>query len=372
MPAAWIDEDTGHRIQRLVNDDGEHRSFYFHNHPFIQAQNGKEDLMVYFGSTDEDRQLFTVNLQTGETQQVTTHPGRKHGEILANKRREVFYQVNDTIFATHIDHRTTRKVFVFPDDFKANITTLNADETKLAGTWASPKKREIYENNPAKSDYFDLTFDAKIPHTLFTIDLKTGEIDRIHSENTWLGHIQFSPTDPNLLMFCHEGPWHKVDRIWNLDLRTNEVQKIHERTVYREIAGHEFFGPEGKTIWYDLQIPRGETFYLAGYRVKNGKQVRYQMDRDQWSIHFNVSPDQKLFCGDGGDSTQVAHAEHGRWIYLFRPKGGRLKAEKLVNMDRHHYRNLEPNVHFSPDGQQVIFRANFEGKSQIYAVDIDP
>ena len=31
-------------------------------------------------------------------------------------------------------------------------------------------------------------------------------------QHDWLNHLQFSPTDPTLLMFCHEGPWHKVDR----------------------------------------------------------------------------------------------------------------------------------------------------------------
>lgn len=38
-------------------------------------------------------------------------------------------------------------------------------------------------------------------------------------------------------------------------------------------------------------------------------------------------------------------------------------------MKNHDYK-LEPNVLFSPDGNQIIFRANFEGSSQIYAVDI--
>ena len=28
---------------------------------------------------------------------------------------------------------------------------------------------------------------------------------------------------------------------------------------------------------------------------------------------------------------------------------------------KHHDYKLEPNVHFSPDGKWIIFRANFEG-----------
>jgi oligogalacturonide lyase len=46
-----------------------------------------------------------------------------------------------------------------------------------------------------------------------------------------------------------------------------------------------------------------------------------------------------------------------------------LKSEKLVNMKYHNY-NLEPNVHFSPDDKWIIFRANFEGFDNVYAVEL--
>lgn len=369
MPPEWIDKDTGHRVKRLTRRDAASRSFYFHNNPFVKTPDGKGDLMVFYGTTHQGSQLFTLNLQTLEIRQLTNSSGRKSGEIVGDKRREVFYQMEDSVFATHIDRGTTRLVYIFQDDFRAGITTLNADETKLAGTWAAPEKQAILEKYPAKRDFFDRIFDANIPHTLFTVDIETGALEKIHTENTWLGHIQFSTTDPDMLMFCHEGPWHKVDRIWHINIKTGMVQKIHERTVDREIAGHEFWSWDGKRIWYDLQVPRGETFFLAGYTLKNGKKTRYQMTRNEWSIHFNISPDQKWFCGDGGNPTQVAKAPDGMWIYLFKPKGKRLKSERLVNMKHHDY-SLEPNVHFSPDGKWIIFRANFEGESQVYAVEI--
>lgn len=371
MPDEWIDQDTGHKIIRISRRDGSNRSFYFHNNPFIPAAtNGEGDKMIFYGSTSNGNQLFSVDLNTFKSEQLTSHPSKISGEIVAPKRREVFYQSNDSIFATHVDTKRTRLVYVFPEDFKAGITTLNADETMLAGVHAGEEKRAIYEKYPAKKDYFNRIFEAKIPHTLFNVNIETGELKKIHQEKTWLGHVQFSPTDPDLLMFCHEGPWHLVDRIWHINVKTGDVKKVHERTVEREIAGHEFFSLDGKTIWYDLQIPRGETFFLAGADVKNGKQQRYEITRDEWSIHFNISPDQKIFAGDGGDSSQVAQAKDGMWIYLFHPQGERLSSERLVNMKHHDYQ-LEPNVHFSPDGKWVIFRANFEGESQVYAVEVE-
>jgi oligogalacturonide lyase len=380
MPYEWIDKDTGHKIIRLSRREGNNRSFYFHNNPFVPALAGEGDKMVFYGSSQQqgqssrryrDRgQLFTVNLKTLEIDQLTDHPGPISGEIVGKKRREVFYQSSDSVFATHVDNHEKRLIYVFPDTIEGSITTLNADETLLAGVYSVPEKREIYRKNPQKRNYFDLIFEAKLPHTLFTINIETRELNIVHSDTAWLNHIQFSPKDPNILMFCHEGPWHKLDRIWLLNIETGDVRLMHKRTVYREIAGHEFFSRDGKTIWFDLQIPRGVTFYLAGVDIETGKEKHFAMKRDEWSIHFNISPDQKMFCGDGGDSSQVARAKDGQWIYLFQPEGDSLKTERLVNMKHHNY-DLEPNVHFSPDGKQVIFRANFEGVDQVYAVEIE-
>ncbi|HZE83228.1 MAG TPA: oligogalacturonate lyase family protein, partial [Puia sp.] len=218
-------------------------------------------------------------------------------------------------------------------------------------------------------DFFNRIFEAHIPHTLFMIDVWNGELKKIRTEGTWIGHVQFSPTDPALLMFCHEGPWHLVDRIWTIDIRTNEAKLMHQRTVTNEIAGHEFFSPDGKSIFFDWQIPKGQTFYLGNVDVRTGKEMKYAMTRDEWSIHFTVSPDRSLFAGDGGDSGQVAKAKNGRWIYLFTPAGDHFESEKLVNMKGQFYK-LEPNVHFSPDAKWVIFRANFEGKEEVYAVEL--
>ncbi len=365
MPDEWIDKDTRHKVIRLSRKEGKNASFYFHNHPFIGNK------MVFYSTDAAGRQIHSVDLKTLQTEQITNQASPMNGEIVAPKSKEVFYQIKDSVFATHIDSKKTRLVFVFPADFKASVTTLNADETVMAGRYSSgEKEREILKQYPEKGQYFTRIFEAKIPNTLFTINTKTGELKKIHSENTWLGHVQFSPTDPSLLMFCHEGPWHLVDRIWTIDVNTKNIKQIHKRTMNMEIAGHEFFSPDGNTIWFDLQQPRSVTFFLAGTDVRTGAQKKYGLTRDEWSIHFNISPDQKLFCGDGGDPGQVAKAKDGMWIYLFRPDGDKFKSERLVNMKHHGYK-LEPNVHFSPDGRWVIFRANFEGEEQVYAVEIE-
>ncbi len=369
MPSAWIDKDTGHKIIHLTSHEGDHESFYFHNNPFVPAKDNYNEKMIFYSRAGDSKQLFSVDLKTGETFQIT-NKNRVSGEIVAPENREVFYQCGDSVFATGIETLETRMICVFPDSLPAHITTLNADETLLAGAINSKEEAEIFRQYPNKGDYFERVFEARLRRSLFTLSVRTGEIKTIFSENAWLNHIQFSPADPGLLMFCHEGPWHKLDRIWTININGGVPKLMHKRTMDMEIAGHEFFSSDGKKIWFDLQMPRGKTFYLANVDLATGEEKLYSLTRDEWSIHFTLSPDQKWMAGDGGDPGQVAKAENGMWIYRFRPEGDRLISEKMVNMKHHNYK-LEPNVHVSPDGKWIIFRANFEGHPDIYAVEVE-
>src|SRR2546430_10113142 len=101
---------------------------------------------------------------------------------------------------------------------------------------------------------------------------------------------------------------------------------------------------------YDLQTPKGKEFWLAGIVFATGEAIRYKVQRSEWSVHYNVSPDGKLFAGDGGGPNSVAAPGNGQWVYLFTPRGGALQAEKVVDLTKHNYR-LEPNVTFTPDGK---------------------
>ena len=383
MPAEWIDKDTHHKVVKLTAAmEGNSLSFYFHNNPFVGSE------MVFYNSSKQkasevtdmkreetyninvnNKQLYSIGLNTKKIRQLTHQPLPMNGEIVSEQTHTVFYQINDTIFSTDQTNGNTKLVFVFPADFKAGITSVNADGTLLGGARATEAEKDILKNNPKKSDFFNLIYEAKLPKTLFTIDIKTGRLNKLFTDSAWLNHVQFSSVNPALLMFCHEGPWHKVNRIWTIDVNTKKVTQIHHRTIENEIWGHEWFGKSGKTIWFDLQQPKGQTFFVAGYNVASGKEIKYSLQRNEWSVHYNSNASETLFAGDGGDPGAVAKAPDGQWIYLFTPDGDKFKSGKLVNMKHHQYK-LEPNVHFSPDGKWIIFRANFEGEANVYAVEI--
>jgi oligogalacturonide lyase len=227
-------------------------------------------------------------------------------------------------------------------------------------------------------------------------NIKTGESKKIHYSTEWLNHLQASPADPHRLLFCHEGAWHQVDRVWTIRTDGTELKLMHTRTMPYEIAGHEFFSYDGKWVWYDLQTPRSKEFWLAGVKIETGERIRYPVAREHWSVHFNISRDGKLFAGDGGGPGSVANLTplperktldppgNGQWIYRFTPQAdarettqvageevkiGKLAVEKLVDLAKHDY-SLEPNVTITPDNKWVVFRSNMHGATHVYAVEM--
>lgn len=415
VPAApareWIDALTGHRVVQVSTVPGT-TSLYFHQNSFTPQGDKLVVQMVDGIGVVQVGKWNVMPLLKGEGIRLL---------FTGRKTRSAYYTMNPrndaggltTIMAVDIDSGRTRTVARVPG---GTIGSINADETLLLGqvtltdqplnpdgtqrlpgqplvqqpgqnaysavradgtpyTYAEAKERRLHER-----------LKAGLPMEIFTIDVRTGARRVVVASDDWLNHVQFSPTDPQQIMYCHEGPWHEVDRIWTIRADGTGKTSVHRRTMNMEIAGHEFFSPDGKTIWYDLQTPRGEVFWLAGYEIATGKRTWYKVDRNQWSVHYNQSPDQRLFSGDGGDSEMVAHAPDAKYLYLFTPQAipdvadlhaenadelirpGALKSEKLVDMRKQDYR-LEPNMIFSPDGKWIVFRANFEGTTQVYAVE---
>jgi oligogalacturonide lyase len=364
----WVDPETGHRVVRLSRVPGESQSLYFHQNGFTAS--GDKLIFENRDSGSGNRaalgsnRIYVCDFKSKRSELLTDQGGK--AILVVARSRQLYHQRSNTLYVTHLDTRVTRTLATLPPRWR--VSTINSDETLGAGTFVAGGP-EIDTSGP-KSSWFDKIFEAGRPGGIFLVDLKTGDTRTIHQGTNWFNHLQFSPTGPGLLQFCHEGPWHKVDRIWQIRTDGSGLRLMHTRTMPMEIAGHEFWSHDGKTAWFDLQTPRGQEFFLAGVEIKSGKTIRYPITRDQWSVHYNISWDDQLFAGDGGGPGMVAHAENGKWIYLFTPQpGGGLKAEKLVNMARHDY-ELEPNVQFAPDGKWIVFRANFDGPAQVYAVEI--
>jgi len=418
LPTSWVDKDTGHRVFRLTDEAGS-SGFYFN----VNAYSPDGKLMAYSAPDG----IHVLDLATRKTRLLVPNPPRPadaaagargyfrggvHAIVVGRKTNSVFFTKFDTASNTSTIYKAdmytghVTKLATLPA--RMSISTINADETLGVGSYAEteagaaqeygrnrtpptaagakqvPRQAGNLVQPEDKQQMMERRLAARIPVVLFTANLQSGKITPLLHSTDWIGHMLFSPTDPTLLMYCHEGPWHKVDRVWMIHTDGTHNVLIHKRTMAMEIAGHEFWGLDGQTIWYDWQFPKGQDFFLAGYNLNTHRKTAFHMQRNEWSIHFNLTQGETLFTGDGGDPGQVAHAPNGEWIELFHPEmlkvtginepdfwqPGVFHSEHLVNMAHHNYR-LEPNVRFSLDKKLVIFTSNMFGPSYVFGVEVD-
>jgi oligogalacturonide lyase len=377
IPTDWIDATTGHRIIRLSHEAGT-TSLYFHYNSFPP---GGDKVVV-----TNPEGIAAIDLNTHATTQIVE--GAASYIIVGRKTRQVFYLRNGDrmVCATDIDTKKTREIAKLPDEFKGGSGFgVSADDKLLAGSYIIGGVGGQSPPDARGNGNLQQRWANRAPMALYTVDTETGAIKTFGNSPEWLNHVQMSPVDPGLIMFCHEGPWQMTNRTWTIRADGSGLTQIHQRTMQYEIEGHEFFGPDGN-IWYDLQTPIRTFFWVAGYDVKSGLRTWYHLTAPEWSVHYNISPDGKLFSGDGGGPTSVAAPNNGQFIYLFHPhlnreiagaesdqsmlvRTGYFEAEKLVDLSKHNY-SLEPNGMFTPDGKWIVFRSNMFGPTHVFEVEV--
>ena len=392
-PTDWIDAATGHRVIRLSEDEGG-SSLYFHQNSYTP----KGDKFIF----DTRAGIAVVDLTKlgeGPVKPEVVVPGAR-AISTAWRTPDVYYRKDRALWATNLETKAERKVAT------GRGTVVNADETLVIGfendADAAAKVKELGLPMVVTADLVNRNEPPGRLRpggrslALVVTDTKSGEARKIHYSTEWLNHLQASPADPQRILFCHEGAWHQVDRVWTIRTDGTQLMLMHQRTMPYEISGHEFFSYDGQWVWYDLQTPRSKEFWLAGVNLETRERIRYPIAREHWSVHYNISRDGKLFAGDGGGPGSVANLSplperktlsppgNGQWIYLFTPEGpptesrevggetvkvGKLAVERLVDLSKHDYR-LEPNVTITPDNKWVVFRSNMHGRTHVYAAEV--
>jgi oligogalacturonide lyase len=171
-------------------------------------------------------------------------------------------------------------------------------------------------------------------------------------------HVNTSPTQPNLLTFCHEGPWHLVDhRIWGLDTATGKAWKIRPRMVEQERVGHEYWYMDGIHVGYHGIKPDG-TKVFGRVRYDNEDLVEVAFPFETGHIHSN---DFSMIVGDGGQE-----------IRLWKWNGEAFEGPRALSVHRCSKRDQMFHVHprFRSDGKQVVYTSDAPAYGQVFVADV--
>jgi oligogalacturonide lyase len=374
LPGEFNDSATGARILLLSHDPRAPSGVIYFTQGSITPDSRYavvRDLVATAGHTAG--LMYRYDFKTGEIIKLTDLMTKN--QVMVPKSGNMYYYSDQgrAIYVTNILDLKTRKVADLPAEVVgADGLTVNANETLVAGVVDLAKdtaNTPVSTTPPNQGPGFDNTFERHDTNILYDVDIKTGKYTELQRIKTWLGHNQFSPVDPTLLMYCHEGPWAQVDRIWTVRVDNPATpQLVLKRTEVNEIAGHEFWSADGSAIWYDHNFRNNPSkHYLEGKNVTTGQVTRYPITAPFASIHYTQSPDGKFFVCDGGTNRGNPNAQA---MFALVPDNGKLDPIKLCSMAKNNYTDAEPNPHLTPDQHWAIFTATFTGVSQAYAVEM--
>ena len=369
---SYVDRVSGVNVTRLTNWKGHS------THPYFTEEGWYDDgkRMLFMSDRHNARNVFSIEIESGEISRLTDMKPENdgiHSSLGINKATgEIYYTYEGQLFALHIESLETRLIYTPPKGFTFNSAKPLAGGKYLVGGLNKKADSGVMARTTASNKNMHEHFLSEHDCRIIRISLETGEVDELYQQNLWTGHINPSPTQPNLLTYCHEGPWQLVDhRIWLLDLNTGISTKIRERKADHELVGHEYWFEDGLHVGYQCHTPpqnlnpeaaKDGNFTWFGYVKYDGTgEVEADCKTPRNTPDHIHSLDEKIFCSDTGKS-----------INVFQNMGGTFDGPRTLSMHDGNfiYGGHHPHPRMTADGKHVVYNSNVQSYCQIYMADI--
>lgn len=349
------DPISGAKITQFTDYLAHSRHNYF-THP-VWYDGGRK--LIIYSDRENSPNMYGIDLETGEMTQLND-PAVPIGGCVKNPvREEVFYGFENSLYVLDLATLESRFVYKFPDGYTPGGADVTADG-KYIVTGASEDLSDRIQIDLGHGYIgFNEIWEAK-PHSfVWKVPIDGGEAQMMLEDRCWLGHFNASSKLPDLMTFCHEGPWHRVDnRIWGMNVATGEVWKIRP-TAEGETVGHEYWMKDGERIGYHGRNPQGE--FYGSIRHDNADRVEAPFNGHSWHFH-GQSID--LVVGDG--------SAEDAYLLAWRLDKDTFDGPKVLAWHRGSFHTQQLHVHpcVHAGGNKVLYTADPQGYGQVFIVDV--
>ena len=392
----FVDQKSGAVITQLTSQ-GINFHFYFTENSFDIG--GKE---IYFLSNrgndgTEIYNLFHMDLESGEMVQLTDDPaGIEVGRITKTLDSEYVAYITGKQLRLYNTRTGENRLLHEETTMLMHNLSFSCDKKQIGFT-RDEDVDALPDGGPNYAGFKEKMFATK-EGRVSVINLDGSGFRDVFRDTHWLSHFQYSPDDPDIAMFCHEGPWNYVQqRIWLINMSTGEVWPCF-RQQEDDCVGHEFWTRSGDIIFdnrrgghdgtitnsrgqvYAVEKESAKTPYF-GFAHKDGVVYR-QIDMPFYCNHYFANADLSLFVGDAVEDIvliQPAEESGGREDSGKEDNGkndGEIadtaKVKVLANHNTTwHYQRSHCHPTFSWDGKKLLYAADTdEWHDNIFLVDV--
>lgn len=368
----YTDAYSGREVIQLTDYLGHSNHFYFTDPCWFN------DNKSFFFMSDRDNQsnLFRFDLDDHKITQLTDFdtPGRSRG-CWSEANQRLYYWRDQKIIELDPETYEEKEIYTAPEDMEPEA---RANPTADGKYVISRLQEHVPEEKAAISfaySRFHELFHKKPLTQIIRVEVATGNMEIIHEDKRYMTHINTSHTLPNIMTYCHEGPWYLVEqRIWGLNVETGETWKIRPQDDGLELAvGHEYWFEDGERIGYH-GFPRHDknrehVFGHLKWDNSDHVEVRFPFR----STHFQ-SRDESIIVGDGTPAAVFGYQGDAArpFIQLFKWNGEEYVGPRILAYHRSTFNNqhAHPHPRFTPDGKYVLYSSDLTDYSNMYLVEV--
>jgi len=364
------DPQTGVEVTRLTDDQGDTIFPYF-TQPVFTDDGG--EVLLSSNRTGE-WQAYLLHLSSRKLVQLTDEAGgisHHAGTVLPTQAACAFISGREVKRAP-LDGGPAETLYEIPDGFRASILSPTADGSSV--TFAYVEKLNLStQTGKLYSGMLETLFRRPASVVVRAMTDGSGAM-ALWGEREWISHVNVSPTDGDIVVFCHEGPWHLVQRLWVVRASTHEVWPLLKQRRHLDRSGHEYFTASGRLVtqWSTRETPSSGqvTSYNAVVDPSGEDLEMFRYDGPHPS-HIQTSPDETLVVGDTCIVPELADGRH--FMCLVRHEGERAVKQPLCRHDTSwQTQHSHPHPVFTLDGKHVVFNSDRGGRSNVYQAPAEP
>ena len=361
------DPDTGATVERLTDGKGDTIFPYFTQPIFAPEL----DMLLLSSNRSGTWQSYALVLGEGKLVQLSDEPGgiSHHGACVLPTKGAACYVTGRTLKRADLSTQKAESIYEAPEGFRVGILSPPNSGEYVAFVY-SEVLRLSTETGVIYSTMKEHLF-RRPACVVMRVATDGSGMEAVWGEREWISHVNMSPVDPDIVVFCHEGPWQLVQRLWAVRCSTNEVWPILKQRRYLDRSGHEYFTVSGRLVtqWSTKETPASSdrVCYNALVNPDGGDVDMYRYPGSQPS-HIQTNAREDLFVGDAAYPTP--DFKEGRaFMCVVRHVGDRAEVKPICRHDTSwRTQHSHPHPVFTPDDEHAVFNSDRGGRSNVYRV----
>lgn len=359
------DPDTGARVMRLSGGESDNVHPYFTSDSFAGSSN-----RAVFASNRSGRfQYYLLEIRERRLTQLTDGEAVRPNLACVGGGRQLHYFDGPLLRSVELDTLRDRELYRVPDGWQPRLPSCTANGDYVC--FAYGEKLEVSTQTSVIYSAMAETYFQRGSSVIMRIHADTGKPEAVWGERAWISHVLIHPTQPDTIVFCHEGGGLVKQRMWVVDAKQRLARQPAALYPLRpgEFTVHEYFTRNGD-VGFQYEIERGGKMeYYNAFIRPDGTWIRQYLLPGRRPGHIQSNSDNTLIAGDRG-YLNADDKDGANFMSLMTHGNGLAHLRRLCRYQPGPTQYSHGHPRFSPDDRWVIFNSRIGAKEHVAMADV--